>query len=58
MHARRDAAQAHQRKEHPDDGLPAWVLLVCLAVAAAICLLVLQFTISMMSVPATPQPTS
>ncbi len=48
MHARR-VVQRRPEEQYPDEGLQAWVVLVCLAAAAVACFLLLRFTISMMS---------
>ena len=53
--ASRRAAQ--HRSDDRDDGLQAWVILVCLAVSALACFLLLRYTIGMMTEdPATPAP--
>lgn len=47
----------HQRRDEPDEGLHAWVILACLAISALACFLLLRYTISMMSEdPSTPPP--
>lgn len=49
MHATRRVVQRQPEREYPDEGLQAWVVLVCLAAAAVACFLLLRFTISLMT---------
>ncbi len=58
MHATRRAVQHRPKEHYPDEGVHAWVVLVCLAAAALTCFLLLRFTIGIMSdqPPAEPTP--
>ena len=56
MQATRRAAERHSGQEYPDEGLHAWVVLVCLAFVAVTCFVVLRFTINMLSAQPPVQP--
>ena len=43
------ATRRHPGEERDEEGLHLWVLVVCLLLAAAACLLLLSFTIRVMS---------
>ena len=58
MQAARRAAQHHPREKYPDEGLHSWVVLVCLALAAVACFLLLRFTINLMGDQPPVQPTT
>jgi len=49
---RRGSAQQH------DEGLPAWVLPVCLVLATVACALLLRFALGVMDQEAPPTPSS
>ena len=49
MQVMRRLAERQPKDKYPEEGLQAWVVLVCLASAAVACFLLLRFTINMMT---------